>query len=490
MRPHLRAYAVLAAVFVLLSLGVAVYKQPACDEAWFLNPVVNYFTNGTTGTTILESAGQPWSGVEKYTYWQPPVYFVVLAGWLKIFGVTLSSVRGLSIFCGLIALLAWGRVFRGLGLDPAAALLAFALIACDYSFVTRAADGRMDMMSAAFGVSSLAWYLHWREQRFTMAFAGSQCLLALSGLTHPVGGILNFCGVAALVLLYDRRRISLRHLALGAVPYIAGLALWGVYISRDPVLFRKVFAGNASGRLDGLLNPVRSLQREIMERYLATFGLRPEAGLLTRLKLLIPAAYFFGVFAALFTPALRKDRTLRPLFVLMGLYFFVLAFQDDQKYGVYLVHVLPLFAALLAVWISWVWKARVFPRSLLAVLVAGFLALQAGGALYWVANDTYHADYLSAVSFLRRNVPKGQFIVGPAQLAFGLGFDANLSDDTFLGYYSGKKPDVIVADPRYEENFETYRRRQPAEYRYIQTRLREEYRLVYDYRSFRIYVAV
>ena len=66
------------AVFLLLAIGVARYKQPACDEAWFIDPVVNYFTHGATGTTILESAGQPWSGVEKYTYWQPPFYFVAL----------------------------------------------------------------------------------------------------------------------------------------------------------------------------------------------------------------------------------------------------------------------------------------------------------------------------------------------------------------------------------------------------------------------------
>jgi hypothetical protein len=94
------------------------------------------------------------------------------------------------------------------------------------------------------------------------------------------------------------------------------------------------------------------------------------------------------------------------------------------------------------------------------------------------------------VSFLRRNVSKGQFIVGPAQLAFELGFDANLSDDAFLGYYSGKKPDVIVADRRYAENFEMCRRSKPSEYQHIQNRLRTEYRLVYDYRSFRIYLPV
>src|SRR5712692_1488944 len=110
-------YTALIVLFAALALAISLRKQPSSDEAWFFSPVYNFLKNGTTGTTIIDAAGMPWSGVEKYTYWQVPFYFVAEAGWMKVFGLNLFAMRSLSIVAGLAAVLLWLAFFRLLGFE-------------------------------------------------------------------------------------------------------------------------------------------------------------------------------------------------------------------------------------------------------------------------------------------------------------------------------------------------------------------------------------
>jgi uncharacterized membrane protein len=78
----------------------------------------------------------PWSGVEKYTYWQVPFYFVAEAGWMKVFGLNLFAMRSLSIVAGLAAVLLWLAFFRLLGFEQSIVTLAAIVILCDYAMIT------------------------------------------------------------------------------------------------------------------------------------------------------------------------------------------------------------------------------------------------------------------------------------------------------------------------------------------------------------------
>jgi hypothetical protein len=68
--------------------------------------------------------------------------------------------------------------------------------------------------------------------------------------------------------------------------------------------------------------------------------------------------------------------------------------------------------------------------------------------------------------------------MGGAELAFELGFDANLIDDFRLGYYSGKRPDFIVANNIYRGWFNRSRTRHPEIHQHIQRLLGASYREV------------
>ena len=73
--------------------------------------------------------------------------------------------------------------------------------------------------------------------------------------------------------------------------------------------------------------------------------------------------------------------------------------------------------------------------------------LQLGGTLLVIRTNGYHHQYQEAVNFVEQHARPGDRIVGTSELGFGIGFD-RLHDDMALGYYVGKRPDVIIASPR------------------------------------------
>jgi hypothetical protein len=59
-------------------------------------------------------------------------------------------------------------------------------------------------------------------------------------------------------------------------------------------------------------------------------------------------------------------------------------------------------------------------------------------------------------------------IIGAGELAFTFGFDANLTDDVRLGYFSGGQGRFYVQNRWYQEWLQTSARTEPAAYRHVQ----------------------
>jgi 4-amino-4-deoxy-L-arabinose transferase-like glycosyltransferase len=483
---------VVAALHLALAVGSALTKRPWSDEAWFASPALNLATKGFMGTTVLETEGLWLRGIERRTYWVMPLYLVGQAGWYRLVGFSLLKMRLLSAVWGLVALAAWWQIVRALFGSRRLAVLAAALLACDYIFVMAASFGRMDMMSAALGSAAFAAYLTLRERRLGWAVFAGHALTALSGLTHPHGGVLTFAGLLFLTLYFDRARLRPAHLAVAFAPYFVGALCWGGYVLQDPPTFWAQFKGNAttSGRASTLAAPLTGFRREVTERYLVAYGLGPHSAGHSgpiRLKALVLAAYLCALAGALAVPSLRRERGVRALLVLAAVYFVALAVGDGQKLSYYLIYPVPIYTALVAVWLRWCWGRGRAGRAFAAACVAGLVALQAGGVLYRMRVNTYGRQFAPAVAYLREHTDARTLVMGSAELGFGLGFDRNLVDDIRLGYYSGKRPDVIVIEEIYEQNIRDYQAREPDVYRHI-TQLLEQYRPVYDESGYRVYV--
>jgi 4-amino-4-deoxy-L-arabinose transferase-like glycosyltransferase len=471
-----------ALLYLGLSVGRSLTDTPGCDEGWFASPALNLITSGRMATTVLEESNMKMTtGLHQYTYWIMPANILAQATWYKAVGFSLFSMRSLSVLFGLLALAAWFSIMKSLTNDNRIALLAVAFIALDFAFVRSASTGRMDMMSAALNFAAWAAYLRLRERNLALAILISQAVVVASGLTHP-NGVMGLIGLVFLTLYFDRRKIRPAHLSIAAAPYLIGLICYGLYVIQSPQLFFTQLSGNGGWRFWGLANPFSAIKLEITERYLSL-----SAGGSSYLKLLLMLAYAAGIFGSIFTREIRERKGYRALLVIAGLLFAYLTFLEGTKLYLYMVHIAPLYAALLAVWVHHCWVNRSAPRWMIAPAVSGLLLLHIAGNAYVIARDSYRKSYLPAVSFLNKSAGPDSSITGTAELEFGLDNHNTLLDDKYLGYYNGRRPDFIVVDSRYQQEHDAVESKQPEIHERITRLLTVEYQKVYDHAAYRIY---
>lgn len=476
-------------VYLTAAIACALTVRPWWDEGIFSSPALSLLTRGFMGTPVLDpfSRFYPLLGVNEYTYYMVPLYMVAQVPWYKVFGFGVLQMRMFSMFWGLVTLASWFFIMKRLSNDRKVALLTIGLLAIDYTFVHGSSEGRPDTMSMALGFAGLATYLTLREGKLLLGVILSHALIACSVLTHP-NGILHFLGLVFLTVYYDRSRLRLKHLATAATPYLVGALGWGLYISKAPEFFKAQMGGNAAGRFEGFFSPASAIKAEIGKRYLGFLGgLAPHLSMAHRLKLVILTTFVVAIVGTVLTREIRRHNGYRALLIVTGIYFMMMTFWDAHKQPNYMVHIVPLFVAILAVWIRWCWEKRIVPASVLIGCICLFLAVNIGGVLAVVKRDNYGKTYKPVIAFLKQNTRPDASIMGSSELGFGLGFFGNLTDDLRLGYLSGKTPDYIVVDSGYEEWIKIYSDADPRFAAFVKDRLTNEYHPVFVQPPYTIY---
>lgn len=447
------------------------------------------------GTPSLEPTGS-WlnaelTGIHEYTYWNMPVGIFAQALWYKLVGFSMLKMRALSMLFGLLALVSWFVIVSKLSGSRLAGSLAVGLLSIDYTFLWSAADGRMDMMCAGLGAAGIASYLWLRQSRWTLALWLANTCLALSLFTHPNGMLFVLC-LVFLTVFYDRDQLSWRDLP-ALTPYFAIAALWGAYILHRPDYFLAQFGANATAfggsRWAGLRDPLDALKSEIIIRYLAHYGIYPVwGGPIPKYTVAVPFLCWFSALAAWFVRPIRCSRGPLALLCLSVLFFSVMTLFVGMKSPSYLVIILPLYAAVLAVWLCMSHRRGSMPAAPMSAAVLLLLvACQLGTIAFKVRKNAYGSEYAPTVQFVRQHVPRRASLVADSYFGFDLGFD-RVKDDTRLGYYTGVHPDVIIADVWYrywwEQLFPVV---EPEVAGYVRKLLSAEYRVIFAKGPFRVY---
>jgi hypothetical protein len=489
---NLAAAGLILAVYLGLGLTNVLTKAPWSDEAWFGNPAYNLAYHGFMGTTVLDPASSTWksvklTGIDMHTYWVMPLNLLFNALAFRIFGFSILPMRLLSLAWGFAALVAWGVVLWKLTGQKLLTFAGVGLTAIDYHFLAQAADGRMDVMAVALGWSGVAAYLVLRERRFPLAIAASQTLAALALFTHP-NAIMLVLILACTSLWLDAKRVRIACVVIAAIPYFAIAVGWGLYILQKPGDFAVQFLGNAAGRGPTITTPVAALRLEITNRYLASYGIASWSSLAGRMNV-IPLLFFLAsVAVCLLIPSIRRHRPYRLLLLWTAIVVFFLAEFEGLKTPFYLIYVTPLFTALLVIATGWIWSERPKWRLALSGLLAVFCLLQISRTLIADSRHPRQATYDPAVQYLRAQFNPRTFIMGGAELIFGLGPDWNILDDVRLGYNTGRKPDVIVIDPGWDDRIQALKLESPAIHEFVAHRLEAEFREVYNHGGYRILV--
>lgn len=445
-------------IYFVFGLGLLYTRVPQADEGTFGNAGYLFATQGYLGMPTVESAGHAWlNGLDRYMYWNMPLYMLTVGVWFKVFGVSIFGQRMICLLFGAAASLSWQFIVWKLTNNRRLALLALALVALNYDVLNVASIGRIDMMAAALWALAGASYLGLRERSLHSAMAATHTLLAMSVMTHPYGVFGGFM-VCSFMVWLDRSRIRISHMAVAVLPYLVAAAGWGLYAMQRPDLARAQLLGNASaGRLNGIYTPIATLLRELSERYIKLYaGWRPGVPLAMRLKTLVLLAYL-GAYCLLWLPTLRRKQGHGFFLFLMTSFFLLLTYFENVKWYVYLIHVIPVYSCVLALAAGHFWEHRSKLVAMLPRLVVlGLIAFHLASVGFRVRLDSYHKAYLPAAQFLTSAVKPGEWIMASSEFAHAMRFNGFVKDDYRLGYYSGIQPTFIVVEKQFQEWFDFF----------------------------------
>jgi 4-amino-4-deoxy-L-arabinose transferase-like glycosyltransferase len=483
------------ALYLILTCATAVTKCPWNDETWYASPGWNLITKGHMGTSTLEPSSSTWrsvrlTGIDRHTYWAMPFHFLATAGWYKLFGYSLLSVRALSIIWGLIALLCWFFIVRELAGETSAASLAVFLLACDSVYVNRAADGRMDVMAFSLASGALAAYLALRTHKLGCAALAGSALATSALFTHPNGGVLAFLGLTLFAFAYDRDRLRFRHILITAIPLLIVLAAWSFYIRQAPSDFKAQLGGAAAERWTGLAHPWAALALEIKERYLVHYGFAAWARPSARIFGFLLAAYLVALVCAVSEKQFRTWPGRSILVSMTIIYFLYFTLLESYKNESYLVYIVPLLTVTFAVWVDWRWRCwshRTSYRRLLVGSVCLFVGLQLLRDVRTIQLDTFHNSYLPVISFLNEHTSPSTTMFGPAELVWGLGMRESLIQDLWLGCRSGKTAKIIVTNENIRDGIQELAKTAPDVFACETNMLKNRYRVLYDHSGYKVY---
>jgi hypothetical protein len=163
-----------------------------------------------------------------------------------------------------------------------------------------------------------------------------------------------------------------------------------------------------------------------------------------------------------------------------------LVFLEGAKQGWYLVHLSPLFCALLAISVNRLLSAgnilgRVIGVTQVVIVLVGITRLA-----YTASNRNLQLLYQPTVAFLNAHVRPEDVVFARSEFYFGLQCRTCLRDDANLGALSGRRAQYIVIDPEYSAHLVELREKSPVIYREIEQRLSTEYQEVFSNPQYRV----
>lgn len=475
--------AVAAVCWLSIVLGAITTRMPYVDEGYYTLSPYSRVTRGDWGAHEIEpsafiyaSIDKPLTRIDRRAYWMMPLTQYVQAAWYGIVGWGLVQQRLISVLAGMLGLLIWFDLVRRLSKDELLAWFATFLLAFDYTYITGACMGRMDMLGWLFGLGALYAHEKFFARRPLLARALSAAALCAAAMTHPLAFVV-WGAVYFVRCLLQLRQLKLSQAGVFAVPVFGTAALFALWISFDVGAFRDQMMAQSGFRLAIRLDEAR--------RYLVMYGLSPDPFSGDLLKSL-PALTFLGAGAFLLfrwrevsgLPGLRQVLSLGAVAVL------TLAVADDRKWACYGVHVAPWIAVVSAYAIRAMWKSR------MRVIVAGWLCLYLLAPLragaYVVQRHSFDRIYRPAVAALEKLAGNKRTVFAPAEFRFA--YRGPFVFDERLGFLSGRSVPAMALDKAGIRTILAWSRQgNPRLYAHVQSMLNRVCTLRYENQKYSVY---
>ena len=290
------------------------------DEVLFYNPAEELFRHGVMRTTVLSGLIP---GMERVTFWMPPLFIISLAAVFSVFGESLYVARMFSSVLSFAAVLLVYQIAKSLELKKGRILVPI-LFVTDFLFIRVSHSSRMEGMTMLLGLLAIYIILEnsaWLQDPVKPLLAGFFSGLAF--LSHPFGAVYGVVGLASL--FYKKNAKSIFYfISAGMLP----LAGWVYYIYPETDLLKIQFGAQLARK----------------KELLATFTLFDKFKILlsgyrfSYMKLL--QIFISGLGVIYIFHAVKKDRVFQ--FLVFWLLFLVVAVFFSTEIW-YLVHIIPPF---------------------------------------------------------------------------------------------------------------------------------------------------
>ncbi len=218
----------------LIALHFATVRRwpiPWFDEVYFASVAESFAADQSFVPQIASVARE---GEEALS--SGPLYFVLTAGSIKLFGLGPASVRIIGLLFGIMSLVIFGRILLYLRVDPGLTLLGVLLLASDPFYSNGWHSGRPDTPAIFFFLLSLFYLMSGIRREFAIPHLGR---VALGSLFAGIAvlftlriGVLYLPAALIFLFLIGSREVSRKFAVIfwALVPFAAlyiGWIFWG-----------------------------------------------------------------------------------------------------------------------------------------------------------------------------------------------------------------------------------------------------------------------
>lgn len=394
---------------VLYSFDLSKYPVVWIDEGWFINPAFNLAFHGFFGTTMMPD----FYNIAHFTYWQMPLYMVLVAISFKLFGFGIVQARMVSVFLGFFTILFTYLLGKEL-FTKKVGLLATSLLIVNPLFFRVAREVRMDIAVACFTLIALYFLVMALKRSKHKYYFCSGLFAILSFLSHPNG---IFC-IISIILIYCSCRIDFKNLKIHfnlkeVVCLITGPLIASIpylyYISLDFQAFKNQYEVNilSSGN-----NPLINISLELIRYKELIYFFGGLEGQIT--VLLIVTTLSLILFGMVYILKNRNKFSSKFLFIVISVPLVLLTVLVIQKHSMwYLGIVLPYLFILMVVPFKIKFNHKNVKVSLAVLLIITITMSSLGIFSSIYQNKDY--DYQTIQSQIQGYIPTGSVIVGDPQ---------------------------------------------------------------------------
>ncbi|KAF5058790.1 Dolichyl-phosphate-mannose-protein mannosyltransferase [anaerobic digester metagenome] len=259
---------------VLYSFNLDKFPIVTGDENWFINPAYDLAMFGKMGTSMIYG----FYNIANFTYWQPPLFILLLATFFKLFGFGIVQARMVSVFLGFLTVLL--TYLLGLELyNKKIGLLASLLMISNPLFFLISRTVRMEIAVACFMVTALYFTVLALKYSKKSHYFASAFFATLALLSHP-NGIIAIFSVVIIILVekidfkmlkcslnFDEIYVFILGGIIPLIPYI-------LYVFTDFAAFKGQFMVNIAASPSNPLNNILLEPTRYIELFwgLANYG--------------------------------------------------------------------------------------------------------------------------------------------------------------------------------------------------------------------------